>query len=137
MAEIVRGGILSVDKGQFEAAHSIGMTHTQTMAFIVLPQALRNILPATSNEFVINIKDTSVLSVISVTELFFNSNSVAGINYRYFEVFLITCIIYFIMTFTVTRLLRYLEVRLEGPSVYTIHGSQSVPEAQIRIVGKE
>lgn len=137
MAEIVRGGILAVDKGQFEAAHSIGMTHTQTMTYIVLPQALRSILPATSNEFVINIKDTSVLSVISVTELFFNSNSVAGINYRYFEVFLITCIIYFIMTFTVTRLLRYLEIKLEGPSVYIIHGSQTVPEAQIRIVGKE
>ena len=93
MAEIVRGGILSVDKGQFEAAHSIGMTHAQTMANIVLPRR-RNILPATSNEFVINIKDTSVLSVISVTELFFMSKSVAGINYRYFEVFLITCIIY-------------------------------------------
>ena len=78
MAEIVRGGILAVDKGQFEAAHSIGMTHAQTMANIVLPQALRSILPATSNEFVINIKDTSVLSVISVTELFFLSKSVAG-----------------------------------------------------------
>ncbi len=137
MAEIVRGGILSVDKGQFEAAHSIGMTHAQTMANIVLPQAIRNILPATSNEFVINIKDTSVLSVISVTELFFMSKSVAGINYRYFEVFLITCIIYFIMTFTVTRILRYMEVRLDGPSAFTIHGSQTVPEAEIRIVGRD
>lgn len=136
MAEIVRGGILSVDKGQFEAAHSIGMTHTQTMANIVLPQAIRNILPATSNEFVINIKDTSVLSVISVTELFFMSKSAAGVNFRFFQVFLITCIMYFIMTFTVTRILRYIEVKLEGPSVYTIHGSQTVPEAQIRIVRK-
>ncbi len=137
MAEIVRGGILSVDQGQFEAAHSIGMTHAQTMANIVLPQAVRNILPATSNEFVINIKDTSVLSVISVTELFFMSKSVAGINYRYFEVFLITCIIYFIMTFTVTRILRYMEVRLDGPSAFTIHGSQTVPEAEFRIVGRD
>lgn len=137
MAEIVRGGILSIDRGQFEAAHSIGMTHAQTMVNIVLPQAVRNILPATSNEFVINIKDTSVLSVISVTELFFLSKSVAGINFRYFEVFLITCIIYFIMTFTVSRILRYLEVRLEGPSVYTIHGSQTVPEAEFRIVDRE
>ena len=137
MAEIVRGGILSIDRGQFEAAHSVGMTHVQTMANIVLPQAVRNILPATSNEFVINIKDTSVLSVISVTELFFLSKSVAGINFRYFEVFLITCIIYFIMTFTVSRILRYLEVKLEGPSVYTIHGSQTVPEAEFRIVGRE
>lgn len=137
MSEIVRGGILSVDKGQFEAAHAIGMTHTQTMANIVLPQAIRNILPATSNEFVINIKDTSVLNVISVTELFFMSKSAAGNNFRYFEVFLITCIIYFVMTFTVTRILRYFEIMLDGPSVYTIHGSQTVPEAQFRIVGRE
>ncbi len=137
MAEIVRGGILSVDKGQFEAAHSIGMTHFQTMANIVLPQAIRNILPATSNEFVINIKDTSVLSVISVTELFFMSKSAAGVNFRFFQVFLITCIIYFIMTFTVTRILRYFEIKLDGPSVYTIHGSQTVPEAEIRIVTRE
>lgn len=137
MAEIVRGGILSIDKGQFEAAHSIGMTHFQTMMNIILPQAVRNILPATSNEFVINIKDTSVLNIIGVTELFFMSKSVAGNNFRYFEVFLVTCVVYFVMTFTVTRILRYLEVRLEGPSVYTIHGSQTVPEAQFKIVDKE
>lgn len=137
MAEIVRGGILSIDKGQFEAAHAIGMTHGQTMASIIMPQALRNILPATSNEFVINIKDTAVLSVISVSELFFMSKSAAGAYFKYFHVFFITCIIYFIMTFTVTRILRYLETRLEGPSVYTIHGSQTVPEAQFRIVGRE
>lgn len=137
MAEIVRGGILSIDKGQFEAAHSIGMTHFQTMTNIVLPQAIRNILPATSNEFVINIKDTSVLNVIGVTELFFQSKSAAGTNYRYFEVFLVTCVIYFVLTFTVTRILRYLEMRLDGPSVYTIHGSQTVPEAEFKIVDRE
>lgn len=137
MAEIVRGGILSIDKGQFEAAHAIGMTHAQTMANIVLPQAIRNILPATSNEFVINIKDTSVLSVIGVTELFFNSKSAAGNYYAYFQVFFVTCVIYFIMTFTVTRILRYFEKRLDGPSVYRIHGSQTVPEAEIKIVGRE
>jgi putative lysine transport system permease protein len=134
MAEIVRGGILSIDKGQFEAAHAIGMTHAQTMTSIILPQAIRNILPATSNEFVINIKDTCVLSVISITELFFNSKSAAGANFRYFETFLITCIIYLIMTFTVTRILRWWEKKLDGPSVYTIHGSQTVPEEQFRIV---
>lgn len=137
MAEIVRGGIISIDKGQFEAAHAIGMTHSQTMTNIVLPQAIRNILPALSNEFVINIKDTSVLNVIGVTELFFQSKSAAGNNFRYFEVFLITCIVYFIMTFTVTRILRYFEKKLDGPSVYTIHGSQTVPEAEIKIVGRE
>lgn len=137
MAEIVRGGIISIDKGQFEAAHSIGMTHSQTMLNIVLPQAIRNILPALSNEFVINIKDTSVLNVISVTELFFMSNTAAGNNFRYFEVFLITCVVYFVMTFTVTRILRYFEIKLEGPSVYTIHGSQTVPQAEIRVTDRE
>lgn len=137
MAEIVRGGILSIDRGQFEAAHSIGMTHSQTMLNIILPQAVRNILPALSNEFVINIKDTSVLNVISVTELYFISKSAAGVYYRYFEVFLITCIIYFILTFTITRILRLIEIKLEGPDVYTISGSQTVPEAQIKIVDRE
>lgn len=137
MAEIVRGGIISVDRGQFEAAHSIGMTHWQTMINIVLPQAVRNILPATSNEFVINIKDTSVLSVISVSELFFIGKSAAGTSYRFFEVFFIICVIYFVMTFTVTRILRYIEIKIDGPSVFTIHGSQTVPEAEIRIVNRE
>lgn len=137
MAEIVRGGILSVDRGQFEAAHAIGMTHSQAMASIVLPQAIRLILPAASNEFVINIKDTSVLNVISVSELFFATKSVAGINYRTFEAFLIACVIYFIMTFTTTRILRYLEMKMDGPSVYTIHGSQTVPEAEFKIVDRE
>ncbi|MGA9226957.1 MAG: amino acid ABC transporter permease, partial [Mesobacillus sp.] len=85
MAEIVRGGIVSVDKGQFEAAQAIGMNHFQTMMNVVLPQVVRNILPATGNQFVINIKDTSVLNVISVSELYFLTKSVAGNNFRYFE----------------------------------------------------
>jgi putative lysine transport system permease protein len=131
LAEIVRGGILSIDKGQFEAAHSLGMTHTQTMLNVVLPQAIRNILPAIGNEFVINIKDTSVLNVISVVELFFQSKSVAGIAYRTFEVFFITSVIYFILTFTVTRILRFIEKKMDGPDNFMIHGSQSVPEVEI------
>lgn len=120
MSEIVRGGIISVDKGQFEAAQAIGMNHFQTMTNVVLPQVVRNILPATGNEFVINIKDTSVLNVISVSELFFQTKTVAGNNFRYFETFFITCILYFIMTFTITRILRYIEVKLDGPDNYMI-----------------
>ncbi|OYP60219.1 amino acid ABC transporter permease, partial [Lachnotalea glycerini] len=77
MSEIIRGGIVSIDKGQFEAAQAIGMNHFQTMRNVVLPQVIRNILPATGNEFVINIKDTSVLNVIAVTELYFQTKSVA------------------------------------------------------------
>ena len=120
MSEIVRGGIISVDKGQFEAAQAIGMNHFQTMTNVVLPQVVRNILPATGNEFVINIKDTSVLNVISVSELFFQTKTVAGNNFRYFETFFITCILYFAMTFTITRILRYIEVKLDGPDNYMI-----------------
>ena len=135
MAEIIRGGILSIDPGQSEAAHAIGMTHRQTMINIVLPQAVRNILPALGNEFVINIKDTSVLNVISVSELFFSSKSAAGNNFRTFEVFFVTCVIYFVMTFTVTRILRLIEKKMAGSSSYTIHGSQTVPESEIKIRG--
>lgn len=134
MAEIVRGGIISVDRGQFEAAQAIGMNHLETMINVVLPQAIRNILPATGNEFVINIKDTSVLNVISVTELYFQTKSVAGNNFRYFEAFFVACIMYFIMTFTVTRILRYLERRLDGPESYTLNQMQvATPEDLLRL----
>lgn len=135
MAEIVRGGIISIDKGQFEAAHAIGMNHFQTMVNVVLPQVIRNILPATGNEFVINIKDTSVLNVISVTELFFNTKSIAGNNFRYFEAFFIASIIYFVMTYSVTRILRYIEKRLDGPENYDLVGNQmqvATPEDMLR-----
>ncbi len=134
MSEIVRGGIISIDKGQFEAAHSIGMNHWKTMIFIVLPQVIRNILPATGNEFVINIKDTSVLSVISVTELFYASKSIAGSNYQYFPVYLITSIIYLIMTFSITRILRLIERKMDGSESYTIHGSHTIPESEFKIM---
>ncbi|WP_217586132.1 amino acid ABC transporter permease [Lentibacillus saliphilus] len=124
MSEIVRGGIVSIDKGQFEAAQAIGMNHIQTMRHVVLPQVMRNILPATSNEFVINIKDTSVLNVISVTELYFQTKTIAGNNFKYFESFLIACIIYFVMTFTVTRILRFIERKMDGPDNYMMAGNQ-------------
>lgn len=124
MSEIVRGGIVSIDKGQFEAAAAIGMNHIQTMFKVILPQVVRNILPATGNEFVINIKDTSVLNVISVTELYFQTSSIVGNNYRYYETFFITCIIYLIMTFTITRILRFIERKLDGPDNYIMIANQ-------------
>ncbi|MDI9475746.1 MAG: amino acid ABC transporter permease [Natronincolaceae bacterium] len=124
MAEVVRGGIISIDRGQFEAAQAIGMNHVQTMINVVLPQVIRNILPATGNEFVINIKDTSVLSVISVTELFFQTKSIAGNNFRYSEAFFITSIVYLIMTITITRILRVFERKLDGPANYDLLGNQ-------------
>lgn len=126
MSEIVRGGIVSIDKGQFEAAHAIGMNHVQTMIHVVLPQVIRNILPATGNEFVINIKDTSVLNVIAVTELYYNTNSIAGSTFSYFEPFFITSVIYFVMTFSITRILRFIERKIDGPSNYVMNGMPPV-----------
>ena len=120
MAEYVRGGIVSIDKGQFEAAQAIGMNHLQTMVHIVIPQVARNILPATGNQLVMNIKDSSVLSVISVVELFFTANSVAGSNYRYIEAFLIATVLYFIMTFTATRILLLFEKRMDGKEAFKV-----------------
>lgn len=133
MAEIVRGGIISIDKGQFEAAHSIGMNHRKTMVYIVLPQVIRNILPATGNEFIINIKDTSVLSVIAVTELFYQTKTIGGSNLQYFPAFLIASAMYFIMTYSITRILRAIERKMDGSDNYTIHGSQTRPESEFKI----
>ena len=133
MAEIVRGGILSIDRGQLEGAYSVGMTHTQAMTRVVLPQALRNILPSVSNEFVINIKDTSVLNVIGVTELYYMAGVIKRINLQTFQVYTVICILYFILTFTVTRLLRLAEKKLAGSDNYTICGSGSDSQAEIHI----
>ena len=133
MAEIIRGGIVSVDKGQFEAARAIGMTHWQTMTTVVLPQAIRNILPSVGNEFIVNIKDSSVLNVISVSELFFQAKSAAGAYYRYFEVYFIIAVIYLILTLSVSRILSFVERRMDGPENYVIYGSQSDSRAQIRV----
>ncbi len=120
MAETVRGGIDSIDVGQTEAAKAIGMTHWQTMVNVIMPQTMRNILPQIGNNLIINIKDTSVLNVISVTELFFSGNSAAGAYFKYFEVFFIISIIYFIMTFTCSRLLRWIEHKIDGSDYYTL-----------------
>ena len=120
MAETVRGGIESVDPGQKEAAIAIGMDHFQTMRCVILPQALRNVMPQLGNNLIINIKDTSVLNVISVTELYFASKSAAGVYYKYFEIFFITCVIYFIMTFTASRLPRWAESKMDGPKDYQL-----------------
>ncbi len=120
MAETVRGGILSVDRGQTEGAKAIGMNHTQTMLYVVLPQALRNVMPQIGNNLIINIKDTCVLSIIGTVELFFTFKSISGALYTYFEAATVTMIIYFILTFTCSRLLRKLENRMDGPANFDL-----------------
>ena len=136
MAEIVRGGIISVDRGQFEGAMSIGMTHSQTMFKVIIPQVMRNILPSVSNEFVINIKDTSVLNVIGVTELYYFAGIIKRQNFQTFQTYLVVCVLYFILTFAVTRLLRFAEKKLNGKDSYTIFGSQTDVDAEIHVKGE-
>ena len=120
MAETVRGGILSIDPGQTEGAKAIGMTHVQTMINVILPQALRNIMPQIGNNLIINIKDTCVLSIIGTVELFYTTKGVAGALYTYFESFTIAMVIYFIMTFTCSRILRVIEHKMDGPDNYDL-----------------
>lgn len=120
MAEIVRGGIISIDRGQKEAAEAIGMTHVQSMNKIVLPQAIRNIVPSVCNELVINIKDTCVFNVISLNELYFMSKSAAGTYLRYFEVFFITGVLYLVLTYTVSRVMKAIERSIDGNNNYEL-----------------
>ncbi|MFM1525100.1 MULTISPECIES: ABC transporter substrate-binding protein/permease [Helcococcus] len=118
MAEVVRGGINSIDKGQVEAAKALGMNHLQTMIYVILPQVFRNIIPNIGNEFIVNIKDTSVLNVISVQELFFSTKSIAGANFKFFQTYFITSVIYLALTLSITSLLHLLERYLRGNSSY-------------------
>ena len=120
MAETVRGGILSVPDGQTEGAKAIGMNHFQTMLYVILPQALRNIMPQIGNNLIINIKDTCVLSVIGTVELFFATKSVAGTYYSYFDAYSITMVMYLFMTVTFSKLLRIVENKLNGPEDYSL-----------------
>lgn len=126
MAETVRGGILSIDRGQTEGAMALGMTHVQTMTSVILPQALRNIIPQIGNNFIINIKDTSVLSVISITDLFFVHKSVVGALYTYFESAAIVMVIYLTMTLFASYLLRLWEKALDGPQNYDLNTTDSL-----------
>lgn len=118
MAEVVRGGINSIDTGQEEAAKALGMSHVQAMRYVILPQVFKNIIPNIGNEFIVNIKDTSVLNVISVNELFFTTKSIAGANFRFFETYFITSVIYLMLTLSITGLLLLLEKKLNGSGSY-------------------
>lgn len=120
MAETVRGGIISVDPGQTEGAKAIGMTHVQTMVSVILPQAFRNIVPQIGNNFIINIKDTSVMFIISFTEFFAIHRTVVGSNYLYFPSAAIEMVGYLTMTLIASFLLRLLEKKLDGNDSYDL-----------------
>ncbi len=120
MAESVRGGIISIDPGQTEGAKAIGMTHVQTMANVILPQALRNILPQIGNNFIINIKDTSVMFIITFTEFFAAHRYIVGVNNMYFPSAAIEMVGYLTMTLAASFLLRWLEKKMDGADNYEL-----------------
>ena len=112
MAEILRSGIHSVDPRQTEAAKSLGMTNLQTMIHVIFPQAIKNTFPAIGNQLVVNLKDSCMMNAISVTELFFQSSSIAGTNMKFVEVYLVTAILYLILTTLATWILNVIERRM-------------------------
>ena len=120
MAESVRGAICGIDPGQMEGGQAIGMSYFQTMIHVIIPQAFRNLIPQIGNTFVSAIKDTSVLNVISVTELYFIARTVSGTYYKFFETYSIICLIYLVLTFVTSRLLRLLENRMAGARDYEL-----------------
>ena len=120
MAESVRGGIISIDPGQTEGAKAIGMTHVQTMTSVILPQAIRNIMPQIGNNLIINIKDSSVMFIISFTEFFAAHRAAVGATYLYFPSATIEMIGYLTMTLVASFLLRWVEKRMDGSSDYEL-----------------
>ena len=111
-AEIFRAGIQSIDRGQREAAYSLGMTHRQAMRFVILPQAIKRMIPAFGNEFIVLIKDSSLLSVIAAPELMYWGKVMQTQYLRIWEPYLTAAIIYFILTYSLNKLLNYLERRV-------------------------
>ncbi len=120
MAESVRGGILSIDPGQTEGAKAIGMTHVQTMLHVILPQALRNIMPQIGNNFIINVKDTSVMFIIGFPDFFAAHRAAVGATYLYFPSATVEMVGYLTMTLAASFLLRLLEKKLDGSSSYDL-----------------
>jgi polar amino acid transport system substrate-binding protein len=112
VAEIIRAGINAVDNGQLEAARSLGMNQGRALRFIIMPQAIKNILPALGNEFVTVIKESSVVSVIGVSELIFQTGVIQGASFKPFLPYLIVSLIYFVLTFVISRALGVAERRM-------------------------
>lgn len=127
LTEVLRSGINAIDKGQIEGAKSIGLSRGQMFRYIIFPQVLKNMLPAIGNELVVNIKDTAVLSVIGVSELFYMGKSVAGTYYRYTEAFFLVAIIYLILVLITTRLLTFIVRLINSDANISLPQSQSNP----------
>ena len=114
VSEIIKSGIISIDKGQFEASNVLGLNYVQTMCYVVLPQAIRNILPALGNEFITLLKETSVAGYIGICELTKASDIIASRTYDYFFPLIIIAIIYFTMTYFLSKLINVMERKLNN-----------------------
>lgn len=114
VAEIFRAGIQAVDKGQMEAARSLGMPHGMAMRNIIIPQAIRNILPALGNEFIVVIKESSIVSIIGIGDLMYKADTVRGNTFQPFEPLIVAAVIYFLMTFPLSKLLAHIERRMRA-----------------------
>ena len=117
IAEILRSGIQSVDKGQMEASRSLGFDYSTSMRLVIIPQALKNVLPALANEFIVLVKESSIVSVIGIQDLMYSADIVKGNTYLAFEPLLVAAMIYFVLTFTLSKLVRLFELKLENKSV--------------------
>ncbi|MFC0472615.1 amino acid ABC transporter permease [Halalkalibacter kiskunsagensis] len=113
LVEIFRAGINSIDKGQMEAGRTLGFSYGETMRMIILPQAVRRMIPAFVNQFIVSIKDTSLLSVIGIAELTMSGQSIYAMNFRAFEILWLVGILYFVLIYTLTLFSRWLERRLD------------------------
>ena len=114
VAEIIRAGLQSVDRGQMEAARSLGMPNKMAMRYIIIPQAFKNILPALGNEFIVVIKESAIVSIIGIYDIMRSANIVRGITYRPFEPLIVAAVIYFLLTFTLSNLLGIAERRMRA-----------------------
>ena len=112
IAEILRSGISSVDKGQMEASRSLGLTYLQSMRYIIVPQAVKNILPALANEFISLVKESAIVAFVGVTDIMFVANSVKNSTYNVFGPYLFAALIYFVITFTLSKLVGLLEKKM-------------------------
>jgi len=112
IAEIIRGSVNAIDKGQTEGSLALGLSYSQTFIFVIFPQAIKNSMPAIGNEFVINIKDTAVLSVIGIFELFNQTKKITSLHYRQLEAYAIVALIYLILTYSITSILKIIEKRM-------------------------
>ncbi|MGL5651161.1 MAG: amino acid ABC transporter permease [Paraclostridium sp.] len=117
IAEILRSGIQSVDKGQMEASRSLGFDYSVSMRLVIIPQALKNVLPALANEFIVLVKESSIVSVIGIQDLMYSADIVKGNTYLAFEPLLVAAMIYFVLTFTLSKLVGLFELKLENKSV--------------------